>query len=82
MGIRILAAFEPEGDKVGCGWRECDTALEAVMQELREAPADTVDATEIGAVDDWMAVSAYKNGIGYEVHIQIGGSDVFFAYER
>ena len=75
MKYEILARFEDDGGMKGCGWRECGTALEAVMEELREAPADTREATEISASgDDYVAV-AYRFDEGVEVHVHQDGHD-------
>lgn len=75
MKYEILARFEDDGDMKGCGWRECGTALEAVMEELREAPADTREATEISATgDDYVAI-AYRLDNGVEVHVHQDGND-------
>ncbi len=75
MKYEILARFKDDGDERGCGWRECGTALEAVMEELREAPADTRDAEEITAGDDGMVAAAYRLMDGVEIHVHKDGHD-------
>ena len=79
--IQILAAFGESDDKKACGERECATALEAVIVELAECPADTKNATEISATDEWMTVSAYRTDEGWEIHLYIGENDVYFTVE-
>ena len=80
--IKIMAVIEEGGQQVGCGSRECATALEAVMRELAEKPADTAGAHEVSASDEWMTVSAYRCDTGgYEVHLYVGDDDLWFAAE-
>lgn len=79
--IRICARVTEASDLTGCGYRECATALEAVMLELAEKPSDTAKAWEITAIDENMAVSAYRGNGDYEVHIYVGESDVWFTVE-
>ena len=79
--IDILARFDEDGDDKRCASRECLTALEAVMQELEERPADTADALEIGAMDENMNVSAFRIDEGWEVHIYVGSNDTWFVAE-
>ena len=77
--IDILATFGDDDDK-GCGYRECETALEAVLLELKGSP-DTSDAISVSAADENMVVTAYRLDSGHEVHIYIGDEDVCFTVE-
>ena len=78
--IEILARFDEGGEAVSCGCRECMTALEAVMQEIAEKPADTANAVEVSASDEVMTVSAvWRQDLGkHEIHLYIGIDDWFY----
>lgn len=82
MKIEILGCKTKDDFEVGCGYRECRTAMEAVMLELDGRFPDTYGMAIVSAHDDDVSVSAVRIGEDrYEVHVYIGNDDSWFEYE-
>lgn len=84
--FEILATFPDNlfpysDDQVGCGYQEAHDALDAVIREISGPMVGTKEAESISADDDEIAVTAFRCGAEWEVHVYIDGVDKFFTIE-
>lgn len=84
--FEILATFPDNlfpysDDQVGCGYQEAHDALDAVIREISGPMVGTKEAESISADDDEIAVTAFRCGNEWEVHVYIDGVDKCFTIE-
>ena len=80
----ILAKFDANGQQVGCGYIEAETAVNAIIIIFTEKFDDLLSANEITAYnpDDELTATAYFaspllfDGDDCEIHVYANGNDI------